>query len=81
MSPWRVTRAQSRTFASAARDFLAQAARGGLLLGELEPMHAEVVGATLQQRDAHRASDRARDGRQIAMEQLVLQGCACRSRR
>ena len=60
-------------FRQAARDFLAQAARSSLLLGELEPMHAQVVRAALQQRDAHRPADRARDRRQIAMEQLVLQ--------
>ena len=36
-------------------------------------MQAQIVGATLQQRDAHRPADRARDRRQIAMEQLILQ--------
>ncbi len=55
------------------RDFLAQAARVGLLLGHVEPVPTEVIGAALQQRDAHGSADRGTDRRQVAMKQLVLQ--------
>src|SRR6185369_15588532 len=55
-----------------ARHLFAQAARDSLLLGQLESMQTQVVRAPLQQRDAHRPADSARDGGQIAMEQLVL---------
>ena len=57
------------------RDFLAQPARVGLLLGHVEPVTAEIVGATLQQRDAHGSADRGTDRRQVTMKQLILQ-CA-----
>lgn len=55
------------------RDFLAQPARIGLLLGHVEPVTAEVIGAAFQQRDARRSTDRGTDRRQVTMKQLILQ--------
>src|SRR5690606_39690991 len=44
-----------------------------LLLRQLEAMNAQEVRTPLQQRDAHRTSERTRDRRQVAVKELILQ--------
>jgi hypothetical protein len=47
-------------------------------LGQLEPVQAQVVGAAFQERDARRPAKRLRHRRQVAVEQLVLEGARAR---
>jgi hypothetical protein len=47
-------------------------------LGKVEPVQAEVVCAALQQGNARRAAERLRDGRQVAVEELVLKRARAR---